>query len=69
MQPTRRGSSDRRLPTQPAVSAPSAAQPHVIKRCGAVAGRVLLDSAVFDADTLTHYNSTHTGHALFPSMR
>jgi hypothetical protein len=43
------------LPAQPAVSPPTAAQPHVVKRCGAVPRRLFLDSAVFDADALTQY--------------
>src|SRR4051812_45149779 len=52
MQPAGRGSPDRRLPTWPAVSPPSAAQPHVVKRGRAVARRLFLYSTVLDADTL-----------------
>jgi len=55
VQPTRRGSSDGRLPARPAVSPPRAAQPHVVKRCGAAARRLFLDSAVLDADALPRH--------------
>jgi hypothetical protein len=46
-----RGSSDGRLPARPAVSPPGAAQPHLIRRRRAAAGRLFLHFAVLDAET------------------